>query len=60
MAGAVKTGETAPVVHGRWTWDVDRELYVCSACGGGLWWTPPRYCPDCGARMDEEAEREKL
>ena len=55
--------DVAPVVHGRW---VDRivdeneviqpwmERYYCSECleGGSQSWF--KFCPNCGAKMDEE------
>lgn len=40
-----------PVTHGRWTWDYNEAAYFCSICnhdGSG------RFCPNCGAKMDEE------
>ena len=55
--------DAVPVVHGRWidgrgSWSTSN----CSVCG----WKIPygedaylgytKYCPDCGARMDEEAD----
>lgn len=39
------------VKHGRWTWDYNEAAYFCSICnhdGSG------RFCPNCGAKMDEE------
>ena len=55
--------DVAPVVHGRW---VDRivdeneviqpwmKRYYCSECleGGSQSWF--KFCPNCGAKMDEE------
>lgn len=60
------TVETEPVKHGKWKWlscTYDRvpceKEYLCSECnhktvthGDGLPWE--KYCPNCGARMDEE------
>ena len=52
--------DVVPVRHGRW---IEQEkytfgtMYDCSICGnrildnGHSW----NYCPNCGARMDEEA-----
>lgn len=65
LADAVEempTVDAAPVVHGRW---IEQEkytfgvMYDCSICGnrildnGHSW----NYCPNCGARMDGDAER---
>lgn len=60
------TIDTVPVKHGKWKWlscTYDRvpceKEYLCSECqhktvthGDGLPWE--KYCPNCGARMDEE------
>lgn len=40
-----------PVVHGHWT--DGRLVYTCSACGIGSV-NNYRYCPHCGATMDEK------
>ena len=62
--------DVTPVIHGKW---IDNKgLYQCSVCKhiwSELWWTETcpidrmnkmmRYCPNCGARMDE-AKSEKL
>lgn len=61
--------DVTPVVHAHWIVD-DKEMSRiwnchCSYCGkdpqyfiGGseLWWIEilPKYCPHCGAKMDEE------
>lgn len=48
------TADVAPVRHGRW--DCDMGGVWCSVCGEyseGEW----DYCPYCGAKMDEEAEK---
>lgn len=43
--------DVAPVRHGRW--EECGKTWWCSECGfeTGLRWD---YCPDCGAKMDEE------
>ena len=53
------TVDAEPVRHGRWIFDngVD-HCYKCSECKGAK---PPHYiadnyCPNCGAKMDEEAK----
>ena len=45
--------DVAPVRHGRW--EEYGKTWWCSECGfeTGLRWD---YCPDCGARMDEDTE----
>ena len=59
----VPAADVEPVRHGRWVdkkggfWDVAK----CSVCGSpcptaGI---PPRYCPNCGAKMDLEDENEQ-
>ena len=53
--------DVAPVVHGHW---IEKEkytfgiMYDCSLCDNrildnGYSWN---YCPNCGAKMDEEVE----
>ena len=59
---AIPAAEVAPVVHGRWIRFKECDsCYVhmkCSACSA--YWSDPshadhfRYCPNCGAKMDEE------
>lgn len=54
--------DVAPVVHGRWIRFKEHDsCYVhmrCSECSA--YWSDPshadsfRYCPNCGAKMDEE------
>lgn len=50
-----KTADVAPVRHGRWE-VIDAEeprRYGCSECKR-LSWYMENYCPNCGAKMDEE------
>ena len=49
----VPSADVAPVRHGRW--EEYGKTWWCSECGfeTGLRWD---YCPDCGARMDEEVK----
>ena len=56
--------------HGQWIYNIESGEYVCSACGENalsfrkdtlydidLYETClTDYCPNCGARMDEEAD----
>ena len=62
---AIRPADVAPVRHGRWALDTahTEEIYAhpvkCSVCGrtevlGYETLTP--YCPNCGAKMDEEVE----
>ena len=54
------TIDAAPVVHGHWIGKplAGYSTVKCSACGSafmennGKW----KYCPDCGAKMDEVTE----
>ena len=59
--------DVAPVVHGRWIrphWKNSNYCYDCSECGGEAmhrdyqWAKDGIYpiCPNCGARMDGDAE----
>ena len=46
------TVDAVPVRHGRWT--VTPVYIKCSECGESFMLIPQNYCPNCGARMDEE------
>lgn len=50
--------EAKPVVHGHWETNSDRpDSLICSVCkcGFDMWkHDPHNYCPNCGAKMDEE------
>lgn len=58
-ADSEKVAET--VKSGRWEKsDIPCEEYVCSECGGACWYYgyngklgKSRYCPNCGARMED-------
>lgn len=68
LDGVIAVLETIPSsdIHGRWVLDERYEdwadTYVCSICGrraltdGDYRWEPSKYCPHCGAKMDEEEE----
>lgn len=46
------TADAVPVRHGKWLW---LDGVRCSQCNYKLATTGlPSYCPNCGARMDEE------
>ena len=49
------TESIAPVKHGHWVEQSDCDELVCSCCNGGytLYDETP-YCPNCGAKMDED------
>lgn len=57
----IPSADVAPVVHGRWKYNTDFQVWNCSECGEnphkgtGVVTTAeklPAYCPNCGARMD--------
>ena len=60
--GEIHAADVAPVRHGRWIKPVpgDGENY-CSVCKAeqpwfyGYGYLKSNYCPNCGARMDKEA-----
>lgn len=62
----IPAADVAPVVHGRWVVRFDgpyqRRRCYCSHCGkhngvGGIAQNQTKpYCPNCGARMDGDAE----
>lgn len=59
---SLPAADVEPVRHGRWVqcfedWRQQIEGNKCSACGFEYYGTGPsrfRYCPGCGAKMDEE------
>lgn len=58
MIEILPAADVAPVVHGRWVFETvyHREVMKCSECLVSQ--TPTgvfTYCPNCGARMDLEA-----
>lgn len=66
---AIPVSDVAPVVHGRWIFDSDNEYvshYHCDKCGEEIdlcneiyTEQTPNYCPNCGAKMDKEADNAK-
>ena len=54
----IPSADVAPVRHGRWAETVtDGFLFVsCSDCGFKTGRIDYNYCPNCGAKMDEEVE----
>ena len=67
------TADVEPVKHGQWIYNIESGEYLCSACGENalsfrkdtlygldLYETClTDYCPNCGAKMDEEAKHER-
>ena len=49
--------DVTPVRHGRWIASHD-EFCSCSICKYPFYagWNQANYCPNCGARMEEESE----
>ncbi|MGM9562155.1 MAG: hypothetical protein ACI3WT_07925 [Phascolarctobacterium sp.] len=49
-----------PVKHGHWIFVEDMVSYIkCSECGDDICWVNtkrPKYCPNCGARMDGDTK----
>lgn len=59
----IPSTDVQPVVHGKWLdlWVEDDEIIgggfmikQCSVCKEEMYYGEPRYCPDCGAKMDGE------
>ena len=56
------SADVAPVRHGRWF--IKDGIIDCSVCNNSGWSATPyeslvrhfNYCPNCGARMDEEVD----
>ena len=51
----IPTADVAEVRHGRWLCvDTDIEqFFLCNRCNKKEYWES-NYCPNCGAKMDEE------
>ena len=53
------SADVAPMVHGRWETNSDRpDSLICSVCkcGFDMWkHDPHNYCPNCGAKMEQES-----
>ena len=59
VIGIVKNQDTVdPVKHGHWVFVNDMVSYIkCSECGDDICWVNtkrPKYCPSCGAKMDQD------
>lgn len=53
----IEAADVAPVVHGEWLCAEadDEQFFLCSVCNDKEYWES-NYCPNCGAKMDEEQE----
>ena len=52
--------DVAPVVHGRWIYKGDSDMWVCNRCGRSVNADPEGidlYCYHCGAKMDEKEDK---
>ena len=58
----IPAADVVEVRHGRWETAPSNGVYDmrCSACGfaPGIRFYSSDYCPNCGARMDKEADHE--
>ena len=55
--------DVAPVVHGRWIYKGDSDMWVCSRCGRSINADPEGidlYCYHCGAKMDESEDKNEI
>ena len=52
----IPAADVSPVRHGRWNDSLARITPYCSACGHShrCLIRTPNYCPNCGAKMDDE------
>ena len=62
--GEYEEGDAVPVVHGHWKFGcggsyngiLQVDLWDCSNCGESCGYKT-KYCPYCGAKMDEDGEK---
>lgn len=57
VSNRISTTDVAPVIHGRWIYEGDFDVWLCSRCGKGVNHNPEGidlYCYHCGAKMDEK------
>ena len=50
------SADVEPVRHGQWIYREFDDEYECSECAKYSYFDND-YCPNCGARMDEEVQR---
>ena len=66
---SLSAADVAEVRHGRWIPEacasvskrnrlIEYSVYSCSICGRSNGRVKKRYCPNCGVRMDKEADHE--
>lgn len=65
---AIPSADVAPIRHGEWKFDNETDSFFCSECNaeallkcvvcGGCIQELSEYCPNCGAKMDEEKDDE--
>lgn len=60
-----QTADVAPIVHGKWIerWHENKHVIgdmACSVCGAQMLLTFPKYCPECGAKMDNNWSRKQI
>lgn len=53
---AMPTVEAVPVRHGKWMLGV--SLWYCSECGSSYSYGDYAFCPNCGADMRKEGEKD--
>lgn len=68
MIGLLPSADVAPVIHARWHYtDAYPHGVYCSNCNRkflhnmewiGIYDIPTKYCPNCGAKMDESEDEE--
>ena len=64
MLKEVPTADVQPVVHGYWKYDKSTRYKECSICGkkpkiiGTIQYKEFKFCPSCGAIMDEGDEHD--
>lgn len=52
---SIPAAEVFPAVHGKWKYHKYVEKYECTKCGHFIRsGTDRNYCPNCGAKMDQE------
>ena len=51
----IQANDVAPVSHGKWIFNDDWWEFICTNCHKGIGNIKKYpFCPNCGARMDEE------
>ena len=59
IVDAQPAADVAPVRHGRWKNGGNGLYDTCLACGKEIYLAiPMNYCPNCGARIDKEADHD--